>query len=125
MVDLVYFNALLLYSWQPAESARAGQGAEPQATAVHYVRKYSYIVLLWVGLVGLARCWRREHTPFAVPILLGVLLPILFTRVIEPRFRVLLEPLLVAYAALLIDRAVGSARRLRGREAPIEGGMAA
>lgn len=104
MVDLVYFNAVLLFSWHPAESARAGQGAEGGVTAAYYLRKYSYLVLLWVGLVALARGWRREQISIALPILLAVILPILFTRVIEPRFRVFLEPLLIMYVSLAVDR---------------------
>jgi 4-amino-4-deoxy-L-arabinose transferase-like glycosyltransferase len=117
MIDLVYFNAVLLFSWQPAESARAGQGAEGGVTAVYYIRKYGYLLLLWVGLAALVRGVRREHVAIALPVLLAVVLPMLFTRVIEPRFRVFLEPLLIIYVSLSVDRFRSPAAR---KEAGLE-----
>jgi 4-amino-4-deoxy-L-arabinose transferase-like glycosyltransferase len=116
MVDLVYFNTVLLFSWQPGESARAGQGAERGVMVAYYLRKYSYLLLLWLGLAALARFWRKEQAPVALPVLLAVLLAILFTRVVEPRFRVFLEPLLIVYLAIAIERLLSPAA---GREALI------
>jgi len=108
MVDLVYDNTLLLFSeplrWNPGENVRGPVGSETEMLAIYYVRKYSYLVLLWLGLIGLARCVRREHVAVALPVLGAVILPILFTRVTEPRFRVFLEPLLIMYVSLLFGR---------------------
>ena len=103
-IDLVYGNALRLFLWHPGENAYGPKEAEAEILAIYYTRKFSYLVLLWLGLVGLARCARKEHAAVALPVLGAVVLPILFTRATEPRFRVFLEPLLIMYVSLLFGR---------------------
>jgi 4-amino-4-deoxy-L-arabinose transferase-like glycosyltransferase len=101
MIDFVYGNALLLYSWHPGETVEGPPELKTEILAIYYIRKFSYLVLLWLGFLGLARCVRRDHVGVVLPVLGAVILPILFTRVAEPRFRVFLEPLLIMYVSLL------------------------
>jgi len=119
MVDVVYANAVSLYTWHPGENVEGPPEAKTPLVASYYARKYGYLALLWLGLVGLARRARREHLGVILPVLGAVVLPVLFTRVTEPRFRVFLEPLLVLYVALLFSGgASGAVEGPRAAEKP-------
>lgn len=69
---------------------------------VFYVMEYAYIPVMILGFVGLARYYRREHRAVAAPVLLYVLLVILLS-IFKFRFRLLMEPLLIMYSAILLS----------------------
>jgi 4-amino-4-deoxy-L-arabinose transferase-like glycosyltransferase len=65
-----------------------------------YAVVYGYIVVLILGSIGLARCYRREHLSVVLPVASYFIL-IIALSIFKYRFRVLIEPLLIAYTAIL------------------------
>lgn len=74
-----------------------------------YIMEYAYIPVMILGFVGLARYYRREHSAIAAPVLVYVLLVILLS-IFKFRFRLLMEPLLIMYAAILLSGVKASER---------------
>ena len=76
----------------------------------HYVRsmpaiyalRYAFVLVLIPGLIGLARLYRREHRPVVWPVA-SYLVLIVVLSAFKYRYRLLVEPLLIAYAAMLIS----------------------
>lgn len=77
---------------------------------IQYVMMYGYLLVFAFGCIGLARRYRGKHLPAVLPILSYVVLLMLLSHVVI-RFRVLYEPLLIAYTAILFG----------GREADSQG----
>lgn len=98
-IDAVYGNAngVTTKGWRPPDAAAARVGRRGITNAA----VYSYAIVMLIGFVGLARCFRREHGAFALPVLLYVVLLVLFSY-FRVRYRAPLEPVLVAYAAILL-----------------------
>jgi 4-amino-4-deoxy-L-arabinose transferase-like glycosyltransferase len=67
-----------------------------------YVMEYAYIPVMILGFVGLARYYRRGHGAIAAPVLVYVSLVILLS-IFKFRFRLLMEPLLIMYTAILLS----------------------
>ena len=98
-IDAVYGNArsVMTKGWRlPDATARSERQRGSINAAV-----YSYAIVMLMGFVGLARYYRREHGAFALPVLLYIVLLVLFSY-FRVRYRAPLEPVLVAYAALLL-----------------------
>jgi len=65
--------------------------------------RYFYVIVMLLGLIGLARYYRREDASCALPVLVYIAILIVFSG-FQIRFRAALEPLLIAYAGLLLAR---------------------
>ncbi|MCX5752185.1 MAG: glycosyltransferase family 39 protein [Candidatus Krumholzibacteria bacterium] len=71
-----------------------------------FVAGYGFVVVLYLGLIGLVRCWRSEHRSVFLPPLLYMLLLIVLSKLEYPD-RAVFEVLLVAYAAILLGGSCG------------------
>ncbi|UCF06915.1 MAG: glycosyltransferase family 39 protein [bacterium] len=74
--------------------------------------QYSYTVVLILGLIGMVRFYRKEHRQFMLPVLLYIVLVIFFTFV-KHRYRMLFEPALIVYTAILLAGGSCEARSLQ------------
>jgi len=72
-----------------------------------YAVMCAYHAILLFGFIGLARLCRKAHAPVVAPVLSYVVLTVLFS-IFVLRFRVLMEPLLIAYTAILFGGAAPS-----------------
>jgi len=63
--------------------------------------KYGFVIVMLIGFVGLARLYRREHRPVVFPVL-GYLALMLLLSAVKYRYRLLIEPLFIVYAAMLL-----------------------
>lgn len=63
--------------------------------------RYCYVIIMLLGFIGLARYYRREHGTSALPILIYIAILVVFSS-FEIRLRAALEPLLIAYAGMLL-----------------------
>lgn len=99
IIEKIYNNAASLFR-HPSRIAY-DEGIDRNVLTTNYVRYYSYIVLLITGLIGLIRCYRREHRGIVIPFLSFVLLLIFFGR-FDIESRVLVEPIMVVYLSILI-----------------------
>jgi 4-amino-4-deoxy-L-arabinose transferase-like glycosyltransferase len=108
-VDALYSRAITLYQWHWGDNALR-QGGVSGANAVYLIRKFSYLTLLLVGCVGMARYIKREHLRAIMPLLGSVLIQLMITRVYSMRFRVLLEIPLIVYTGMLMSRIRGAGR---------------
>ncbi len=97
-VKEMYENASLLTSrgWavNPDEAATV---EERNST---YTAAYSYIVIMALGVIGLAKLYGSRTRSASLPFIIYYLLLILFTIFTE-RYRTALEPLLLLYAGIL------------------------
>ncbi|MBN1164841.1 MAG: glycosyltransferase family 39 protein [Candidatus Krumholzibacteriota bacterium] len=69
-----------------------------------YARGYSYVLIMLGGLVGLAAYYRRGQRPLLLPVGVYLVLLILFTK-FKSDFRVVIEPLFIAYSGILVSKA--------------------
>ncbi len=110
VVDAVYANAagvmkqgLNIDPYLGPESAPGGGaagGAARDGNARH-LAVYGYQVIMLAGLVGLLRRYRTEHRAIVIPLVVYVAALVLLSR-FGPDYRVPLEPLFIAYAAILL-----------------------
>jgi len=63
--------------------------------------RYAYVIVMILGLIGLARYYRRDEREIVLPILGYILVLVVFT-VFELNCRAALEPLLIVYASILL-----------------------
>lgn len=78
-----------------------------------HVRTFSYAVMLLLGLTGLIRYYRKEHRVFLFPFL-GYIVLIGTLSSIHGSHRVVLEPVLIIYAAVLVVNEYRAIRAKRG-----------
>jgi hypothetical protein len=71
-----------------------------------YTAAYSYTVLMLLGFIGLARYYRREHRAAVAPVAGYTIILVLFSS-FDPVSRAVLEPVLIAYAAMLLGGVKG------------------
>lgn len=71
------------------------------ARATRFVMDYAYIPVMMLGLVGLARRYGPRNRMIALPAIGYVLLVLAFS-IFKHRYRLMVEPVLVIYAALLL-----------------------
>ncbi|HVO76833.1 MAG TPA: glycosyltransferase family 39 protein, partial [Candidatus Bathyarchaeia archaeon] len=97
-IDAVYGNAqvVMTRTWGVSDVSAPEQEDQGPSTA-----GYSYSAIMFLGFVGLARYYRRAHGSFALPALLYIVLIVLFSEV-QVQYRAPLEPVLIAYAAILL-----------------------
>ncbi len=69
-----------------------------------HVVMYAYLAIFVFGFLGLARSCRRTHAPVVAPVVSYVVLTMLLS-IFVVRFRALVEPLLIAYTAVLFGGA--------------------
>jgi 4-amino-4-deoxy-L-arabinose transferase-like glycosyltransferase len=69
-----------------------------------HVVMYAYLAVFVFGFLGLARLCRRTHAPVVAPVVSYVVLTMLLS-IFVVRFRSLIEPLLIAYAAAVFGGA--------------------
>jgi 4-amino-4-deoxy-L-arabinose transferase-like glycosyltransferase len=100
-ISRIYRNAAQALSrrW----GARQHTSAEAKTSINSFAAGYAFVLVLWLGLVGLTRCWRKEHRAVFFPPLLFMLLIIVLSK-FEMRHRVVLLPVLFSYAAMLVTR---------------------
>jgi hypothetical protein len=104
LLDRTYFNAMLLYKAHPGTPTVKTDGSSERINGVFFIRKYSFLAMLLLGFIGLARYFRRDHVPVALPVLVFTLLLAALMRLENARFRSLLEPLLILYASIVFCR---------------------
>lgn len=97
-IDRIYNCAGAVLSKRQVNDSSMASG--PERTSM-YLAAYSYVIVMFLGLVGLARYYRREHARAVLPVLVYIVVVILFSR-FELRYRALLEPVLIGYAAALL-----------------------
>ncbi|MDD4858276.1 MAG: glycosyltransferase family 39 protein, partial [Candidatus Krumholzibacteria bacterium] len=66
-----------------------------------YAAAYCFTIVMILGLIGLARFYRKEHEAAVLPILLYIGTLILFSQ-FDIRYRVPIEPVFIAYASMLL-----------------------
>jgi hypothetical protein len=95
----LYENARILTSrgWA-VKPDEASSVAEANST---YAAAYSYIIVMVLGVVGLVRRFRRGMRSAAIPFIFYYFLLVVFT-VFAERYRTVLEPLLILYAAIFL-----------------------
>lgn len=69
-----------------------------------YTAGYTYTMIMLLGFIGIARFYRKEHRVLVFPVLGYIILLVLFSD-FRVRFRVLAEPLLIMYTAILVYQA--------------------
>lgn len=98
-LDGVYRNAHIVASkWWGVYDAGNAFAAERSSTNA---AGYSYSIIMLLGLIGLSRYYRKEQRAFVLPVILYVVLLVLFSK-FEIQYRAALEPVLIAYAAVLV-----------------------
>jgi asparagine N-glycosylation enzyme membrane subunit Stt3 len=80
--------------------------------SINYIAAYGYIVIVLLGLAGMARYIRKDHRAWAAPIA-GYILLLIVLSTAQIRFRIHLEPLLVLYAALFLVKSYDGLRARR------------
>ena len=100
LLDRLYENALPLVIWYPAYSSAANDAAVERGP-ITSLRRYSYIFVWILGGIGLARRFRRRDLELILPFLVFWLLLTALTHPGDARYRSVLEPLVIAYAAIL------------------------
>ena len=98
--DNIYYNAaaIMMKGWL-LTGAAAGDGVEQASTSAAIC---SYAVVMLMGFIGLARYYRKEHAAAVLPVLLYAVILVLFSR-FEVMHRAPFEPILIAYAAVLLS----------------------
>ena len=103
LLDGLYANAsaVLGRDWRDNYE----QGMDPKIRDFNYVRSYSYIVLMVLGLAGLIKHSKREHLIYFLPVY-GYIVLLIFLTQLQGKIdsRILAEPVLVAYVATLLGR---------------------
>ena len=78
---------------------------EPSVRNFNYINTYSYIIIMLIGMAGLIKYGNRENLRTMAPVLTYIVLLIFFTRIHDKiESRVLWEPMLIVYGAILIGR---------------------
>jgi len=115
ILDAVYSNVNLIHLWNPAREFRIVDGVAVPF-ALYYIRDYSYLTVLLLGLFALVRRVRREHVAAILPILGAVALHMLFSGVLQFRIRALLEVALILYlGSALRDWGIAVRSRFGGK----------
>lgn len=113
-VDYIYHNmsSVMGRYWNYLENGRIISGK----SVPYYISKYSYTILLALGLLGLARFFRKENLVVILPVLGFVGLHVLVST-FEQRFRVIIEPMLIVYLSIFIGKECEAiiSRRLRAK----------
>lgn len=112
MVEIFYHRASVLMGkgWH----SYIMDGSFSRISHASQVRTFSYAILLILGLAGLIRYCRKEHRVFLLPFL-GYIVIIGALSSIHGSHRVMLEPVLIIYAAALVVneyRAVRASRKM-------------
>ncbi|HVO76563.1 MAG TPA: hypothetical protein VMT60_01135, partial [Candidatus Bathyarchaeia archaeon] len=110
VLDGMYVNAISLYNWHPESPVIKSAGGLTKLNGVYFLRKYSYLVLLFLGTFAGARYFRREHLAVALPAFLCAVALVLLSIRSEGRFRMLLEPLLILYLSVMVADRRGESR---------------
>jgi 4-amino-4-deoxy-L-arabinose transferase-like glycosyltransferase len=97
-IDGVYGNVGAVLTRGRGEDQAVGNGARRTGPGA---ASYAYVVVMFLGLVGLARRYRREQARVVLPVLGYIGILVLFSRFQMP-YRVPLEPVLIGYAAALL-----------------------
>ncbi len=111
MIDIYYYRASVFMGkgWH----SYVMDGTFSRISYASHVRTFSYAIMLLLGLTGLIRYYRKEHRVFLLPFL-GYIVLIGTLSSIQGSYRVVLEPVLIIYAAVLIVNEYRSIREKRG-----------
>jgi hypothetical protein len=101
-IDRVYNCASAVLTKGHTDEAAITNGAGGSGV---YAAIYAYAIVMLLGLVGLARYYRREQARVVLPVLVYIGLLVLFSR-FELRYRAPFEPVLIGYAAALFGGCV-------------------
>jgi hypothetical protein len=103
LVNGIYDNleVLLGRDWRDNYSSQM----DPNVRNFNYINTYSYILIMLIGIAGLIRYGDRNNLKITFPLLMYILLLILCTRLYDKSgARILWEPVLIIYGAMLFDR---------------------
>jgi 4-amino-4-deoxy-L-arabinose transferase-like glycosyltransferase len=103
-IGRIYDNAAVVLSRQ--WGVEQGGAVDFATQASSFAAGYGFVAVLCLGLVGLLRCWRKEHASAFVPPLVYTLLVILISKVEMPD-RAVFETVLLAYTAILLGGSCG------------------
>lgn len=103
-MNRIYVNALFLYNRHYESREETGSVSEGTVNVSYFVRKYSYLVLLFLGSFATAKYLSTEHLRVALPPLVALALLILLVMLDDGRHRVFVEPLLIIYLVRMFDR---------------------
>jgi hypothetical protein len=80
-------------------------GMEPSVRNFNYINVYSYIIIMLIGMAGLIKYGNRDNLKTMTPVLGYIVLLIFLTQMYDKvETRVLWEPMLIVYSAMLISR---------------------
>jgi MFS family permease len=100
----VYDNAAIVLSKQ--WSVERGNGIDSSTQMSSFAVGYGIVAILYLGLIGFARCWRSELRSVFLPPLLYMLLIVVLSKV-DYHNRVVLSPVLIAFTAMLLSGSCG------------------
>jgi 4-amino-4-deoxy-L-arabinose transferase-like glycosyltransferase len=100
MLTLDIINHKILILLRPEWDGHVMRGYATSTVAI-YALEYGFVIVMIIGLIGLARLYRKEHRAVVWPVASYLVLMLLFSAV-KYRYRLLIEPLLIAYAAMLL-----------------------
>lgn len=98
LVESIYSNTSVITSRGWAAEQEEMAEADRNST---YTAAYAYTMIMILGITGLARHYRRRHWRLMLPAV-SYFLILMFLTVFAIRFRLVFEPLLVAYSASII-----------------------
>lgn len=106
-IHKIYFNASTALRKSRSTSLTAG---DDRMRNSNYAAAYSYVIIMILGLTGIARYGRKEHLGIIAPVIGYVVLLIVLSD-FKIKFRIYLEPLLILYTAVLVTRSGGFLRK--------------
>lgn len=128
-VDTIYKNASALVNKGWKDKKASGTGSTNQATSPKspntrydgsqgkriteherarsvrnrkYISSYTYLVIMFLGIVGLIKYYKREHREVVIPVAGFVLILIIFSET-KLHHRALIEPMYIAYTSIYIS----------------------
>ena len=105
-VDKIYNNASIVLNkgWGIGDISTADDTIKNST----YTGAYTFTFIMLLGLIGLSRCYKKDHRETIFPVLFYIVLLIIFSK-LKLNFRVVIEPVLIAYTAMLV-----SGKRIKG-----------
>jgi 4-amino-4-deoxy-L-arabinose transferase-like glycosyltransferase len=108
-LDIIYQKATIVFSrgWETFVL-----GPFLRGTRAYYIMCYAFVPIMVLGFAGMIRLYDKRNRILAF-LALGYAAIFVVASIFKVRYRLLMEPILIVYAAMLLDDGLGALRRPR------------
>jgi 4-amino-4-deoxy-L-arabinose transferase-like glycosyltransferase len=105
MLDIIYEKTSVVFSrgWDPFVITPILRDVGAMRSPVCYLMSYAYIPIMLLGFMGMIRFYDKENR-FLALMALSYLSVFILISIFKVRYRLLIEPILIIYAAAFVER---------------------